>query len=364
MSRLDQPQLQPLVDALAGCLLPHGGGLTAKDAVVVCELKGLHATIQLQLGYPVEREMASLREAITAALASKGYAADVDISVFVPKVQPANNQNAVKGVKNILAVASGKGGVGKSTTSANIALALAAAGAKVGMLDADIYGPSQGLMLGIAGQRPDMYQPNMMEPITAVGGVKTVSMANLVTEDTPMVWRGPMVSGALQQLLNSTHWDDIDYLVVDMPPGTGDIQLTLSQSVPVSGSLIVTTPQDIALLDAVKGIEMFRKVHIPVLGVVENMATHQCSQCGYTEAIFGEHGGVQLAQKYQVEVLGRLPLKMSIREQTDQGTPPVFAEPDSEVSQIYRSIALRVAAELWRLTLSGPTGPTISLSDD
>jgi ATP-binding protein involved in chromosome partitioning len=260
-------------------------------------------------------------------------------------------------------VASGKGGVGKSTTAVNIALALAAEGARVGILDADIYGPSQALMLGVANLRPEMHSPNKMKPIIA-HGLQMISMGNLVTENTPVVWRGPMVSGALQQLLNQTQWDEVDYLIVDMPPGTGDIQLTLSQAVPVSGAVIVTTPQDIALLDARKGIEMFRKVNIPVLGVVENMALHICSNCGHEEAIFGNAGGERLAAQYNVELLGRLPLQMSICEQTDSGKPPVVAEPDSAVARIYREIAVKIAALLWEKSLRGAGAPTISISDD
>lgn len=364
MSLLDQPENQPIVDALKNTALPCASDLSAADALKEIKRDGDNAYIRLELGYPIAHLRDGFREQVKQALAQRVANLDLDIAWCAPKVQPANNQSAIAGVKNILAVASGKGGVGKSTTSVNIALALAEQGAKVGMLDADIYGPSQAMMLGVADKRPEMYRPNMMQPITAAGGVKMVSMGNLVTEDTPMVWRGPMVSGALQQLLHSTHWDDIDYLIVDMPPGTGDIQLTLSQSVPVSGSVIVTTPQDIALLDAVKGIEMFRKVSIPVLGVVENMATHICSKCGHGEAIFGEHGGDSLAEKYQVELLGRLPLKRSIRAQTDAGLPPLLAEPDSEVSAVYRSVALKIAAELWKLTLAGAQGPNISFADD
>ncbi len=292
-------------------------------------------------------------------------AIEVGLAVDVPaaKSLQAANVSSVPGVKNIVAVASGKGGVGKSTTAVNIALALAQAGASVGILDADIYGPSQPQMLGVGDKRPEMHGPNMIEPIDA-WGLKVVSMGNLVTDKTPMVWRGPMVSGALQQLLQNTHWQDIDYLIIDMPPGTGDIQLTLSQAVPVSGSLIVTTPQDIALLDARKGIEMFRKVNIPVLGVVENMSTHVCSNCGHVEAIFGEKGGDSLAQEYQVNVLGRLPLTMAIRVQTDQGKPPVVAEPESAVSLEYKKIAEQLALSLWQQSLAGESGPEISFSDD
>lgn len=363
MSVLDQAELAPIALALSSVALPYTDQIMASEAVTDCAFDDGKLSLSLQLGYPLA-DIEHLREQLLAALAAVAHTIDLQITWQVPRVQPANNQNSVAGVKNIIAVASGKGGVGKSTTSANLALALAASGAKVGMLDADIYGPSQALMLGISGQRPAMHSDNMMEPIAALGGVKVLSMGNLVTDDTPVIWRGPMVSGALQQLLRNTHWDDIDYLIVDMPPGTGDVQLTLSQNVPVSGSVIVTTPQDIALLDAMKGVEMFRKVEIPVLGVVENMATHICSNCGHTEAIFGELGGERLAKKYDVSLLGQLPLQLSIRQQTDQGLPPVAAEPDSEVSRQYTEIALKTAAKLWQLTLSGEQAPQISISDD
>ena len=249
-------------------------------------------------------------------------------------------------IKHIIAIASGKGGVGKSTTAVNLALALKDAGAAVGLLDADIYGPSQQLMLGISEQsRPEQRDGQWLVPIEAFG-LKTMSMGYLVTEKTPMVWRGPMAGGALQQMLEQTLWEELDYLVIDMPPGTGDIQLTLSQKASVSGAVIVTTPQDIALLDARKGIEMFAKVDIPVLGVVENMAVHICSQCGHSEHIFGAEGGERIAAEYGVPLLGSLPLALSIREQTDSGCPTVVAEPDSDNTAIFRDIAGKIAASL------------------
>lgn len=263
------------------------------------------------------------------------------VDTFIPKGPALNYGNAVNGVKNIIAVSSGKGGVGKSTTAVNLALALAKEGANVGVLDADIYGPSQPAMLGVEGQRPEVLDGKRILPIRSLG-LQLISMGNLVNENTPMVWRGPMVSGALQQLLLNTDWDNVDYLIIDMPPGTGDIPLTLSQKVPVTGSVIVTTPQDIALLDAKKGIEMFNKVNIPVFGVVENMAVHHCSKCGHEEHIFGEGGGQQLAAEYGVPVLGSLPLALNIREQTDQGRPPVFAEPESSASKSYVEIARKL----------------------
>lgn len=266
----------------------------------------------------------------------------LEITVEVPAGPTLNYGNAVSGVKNIIAVSSGKGGVGKSTTAVNLALALAHEGASVGLLDADIYGPSQPSMLGVDGQRPEVKEGNRIVPINALG-IQLISMGNLVNENTPMIWRGPMVSGALQQLLLNTDWDALDYLVIDMPPGTGDIPLTLSQKVPVTGSVIVTTPQDIALLDAKKGIEMFTKVSIPVFGVVENMAVHVCSSCGHEEHIFGKLGGEKLARLYEVPVLGSLPLALDICELTDSGKPPVADNPDSSHSLKYREIARALA---------------------
>jgi len=249
-------------------------------------------------------------------------------------------------IKHIIAVASGKGGVGKSTTAVNLALALRARGGRVGLLDADIYGPSQQLMLGVAeGVRPEQQDGQYLLPIE-VHGLRTMSMGYLVTERTPMVWRGPMAAGALAQMLEQTLWGELDYLVIDMPPGTGDIQLTLSQKTSVAGAIIVTTPQDIALMDAQKGIEMFRKVDVPILGVVENMAVHICSKCGHREHIFGEQGGERIAREYGVPLLGSLPLALSIREQTDAGRPPVIADPGSGITAIYLEMAAAVEATL------------------
>ena len=265
---------------------------------------------------------------------------------------------SLKEIKYIVAVASGKGGVGKSTTAANLALALQAEGFSTGVLDADIYGPSQPLMLGVKdGARPEVVGGNSFAPIEA-HGLKTMSLGYLLADNAPAVWRGPMATGALQQMLTQTHWGALDCLVVDMPPGTGDIQLTLAQKVPVAGAVIVTTPQDIALLDARKGVEMFRKVNIPVLGVVENMAMHTCSNCGHSEHIFGEGGGERIARDYQTELLGALPLDRKIREQVDGGNPTVVAEPESEVSQIYREIARKVMAGLQH---SGQAMPEIEI---
>lgn len=266
-------------------------------------------------------------------------------------------QDGLRDVKHIIAVASGKGGVGKSTTSVNLALALVAKGAKVGVVDADIYGPSLPLMLGVPeGTRPEVIDGKLFVPVEAQG-LKTMSMGYLVTEQTPMVWRGPMASGALLQILTQTNWGELDYLVVDMPPGTGDIQLTLAQQAQLAGAVIVTTPQDIALLDARKAIEMFHKVKIPVLGIVENMAVHHCSQCGHEEHIFGEGGGQKVALEYQTKVLGALPLSLSIREQTDAGTPTVVAEPEGPAATTYGKIAGEIIDLL--AEKGSPSGPEL-----
>jgi ATP-binding protein involved in chromosome partitioning len=270
----------------------------------------------------------------------------------------------LKGVKHLICVASGKGGVGKSTTSVNLALALHRRGARVGLLDADIYGPSQPLMLGVApGTRPRIIDGKSMAPVMA-HGIASNSMGYLVDPTTAMAWRAPMIVGAFNQILKDTLWGDLDYLIVDMPPGTGDIQLTLAQQVPVTGAVIVTTPQDVALLDARKGMELFRKVNVPLLGVVENMGTHICSACGHAEAIFGTGGGKILSRDYDTELLGSLPLDLAIRENTDRGTPIVVALPDGAVAQAYLSLADRVMEKVEALSLRGSQAPTISITDD
>lgn len=273
-------------------------------------------------------------------------------------------ENKIPGVKQIIAVASGKGGVGKSTTSVNLALALFAEGKKVGILDADIYGPSQPQMLGVGSRRPEIVSINgqqKMKPIMAYG-IQSISMGYLVTEQTPVMWRGPMATGALLQLIQQTAWDDVDVLVVDMPPGTGDIQITLAQKIPVTGAVIVTTPQDIALLDAKKAVEMFRKVNVPILGVIENMSTHICSQCGHEEHIFGDGGGERIARDYQTQLLGALPLDIRIRADVDSGKPTLVAEPDSAISKTYRTIAKNIIQQLGQ---SAETSfPEIEISDD
>lgn len=266
-------------------------------------------------------------------------------------------------VKNIVVVASGKGGVGKSTTAVNLALALAKQGHKTGLFDADIYGPSQPLMLGIApGTRPQIEDGKFMVPVQA-HGIKANSVGLLVDENQAMVWRGPMVVGAFNQILNDTRWGDLDFLIVDMPPGTGDIQLSLAQSVPVTGAIIVTTPQDVALLDAKRGIEMFRKVEVPILGIVENMSIHVCSNCGHSEHIFGDGGAGRIAENYDVPLLGELPLEAKIREQCDAGQPTVVADPDGKAAQVFAEIATKVAAQLADAG-AGRGMPNISISDD
>lgn len=328
---------------------------------------GTRVEVGLTLGYPAEGASQALAEAVNEALSALDGVelVAVEIDWDIPARGGANTGGEIPGVKNIIAVASGKGGVGKSTTAVNLALALAAEGARVGILDADIYGPSQPQMLGVGQQRPQVVEVDgkqMMRPIEA-HGIQSISMGYLVTEQTPMVWRGPMVSGALQQLLSQTQWDRVDYLIVDMPPGTGDIQLTLSQKVPVTGAVIVTTPQDIALLDAQKGIEMFRKVKVPVLGVVENMAVHICSNCGHEEHLFGAGGGERIARDYDTELLGALPLDLSIRETTDGGEPVVASDPDGAISQSYRAIARKLGAGLWQRT-GQTSGPSIRVADD
>ena len=301
--------------------------------------------VTVELGFPCKSAHEGIRAEIGEGLrAQTGLEpGKITLTTRIARHGVQRNLKPIPGVKNLIAVASGKGGVGKSTVSANIALALSAEGANVGVLDADIYGPSQPQMLGIAGEVPDTKDGKTMLPLRA-HGLQVMSMGALVDADQPMVWRGPMVTSALSQLANQTNWDNLDYLIVDMPPGTGDIQLTLAQQIPVSGSVIVTTPQDIATLDARKGLAMFRKVSIPVFGVIENMATHICSNCGHEDAIFGTGGADKIVADFDVRLLGRLPLDARIREQADSGTPTVVAEPDSAIAQAFREAAWNIGA--------------------
>ena len=309
-------------------------------------IDGATVSVDVVLGYPAKRQFEALAQLVGDALRAVPGVTDARVQVS-QQIAAHTVQRGVKllpNVKNIIAVASGKGGVGKSTTAVNLALALVSEGASVGVLDADIYGPSLPMMLGIEG-RPESPDGQSMNPMQG-HGMQANSIGFLVEQDNPMVWRGPMATSALEQLLRQTNWQDLDYLIVDMPPGTGDIQLTLSQRVPVTGAVIVTTPQDIALLDAKKGLKMFEKVGIPILGIVENMGTHICSNCGHEEHIFGAGGGARMAQEYGVEVLGSLPLDIAIREQADSGRPTVVADPDGRIAEIYREIARKVAIHI------------------
>jgi ATP-binding protein involved in chromosome partitioning len=328
---------------------------TQKDFVATKSVKNIKVdgdkvTLDVVLPYPAKMVSGEIKVMVEDKIkAATGASAVANVTWKVVAHSVQKGVKLIPGVKNIIAVASGKGGVGKSTTAVNLALALAAEGAKVGMLDADIYGPSQPTMLGIHG-RPESPDGQNLEPMVG-HGLQAMSIGFLIDVETPMVWRGPMVTQALEQLLNNTRWQDLDYLVVDLPPGTGDIQLTLAQRVPVTGAVIVTTPQDIALIDARKGLKMFEKVGVPILGVVENMSIHICSNCGHEERIFGEGGGERMCKDYGVEFLGGLPLDIRIREEADNGKPTVVTEPDSRIAQIYRQIARRVAVKVGDLAV-------------
>jgi ATP-binding protein involved in chromosome partitioning len=340
--------------------------LVSAGAVTDLGLADGELRVRLRLGFPADRYARDLEREFGELLGGLPGVSRVKVEaewgVETRSVQPG--LSPLPGIRNIIAVSSGKGGVGKSTTTVNLALALAAEGAKVGILDADIYGPSQPRMLGLSGRRPTSDDGKRIRPLDAFG-VKCMSIGFLIDEDQPMIWRGPMVTQALQQLLGDTDWGDIDYLMVDMPPGTGDIQLTLSQRVPVSGAVIVTTPQDIALLDARKGLRMYEKVKVPVLGIVENMSLHICSNCGHQEPIFGTGGGERMAEQYGVPLLGNLPLDIHIREEADAGQPSVVADPDGPAARAYLDIARRMCARLAAGgALPGAKFPTISFEDD
>jgi len=355
-----------LLDTLKGVIDPN----TGKDFVSTKQLKNLKldggdVVFDVELGYPAKSQIEALRKALIGAARTVAGVENVSVNLAT-KVVPHAVQRGVQllpNVKNIVAVASGKGGVGKSTTAVNLALALAAEGASVGILDADIYGPSQPMMMGLSG-RPESADGKTMEPLTNYG-VQVISIGFLVEPESPMVWRGPMATQALEQLLRQTNWRELDYLIVDMPPGTGDIQLTLSQRVPLTGAVIVTTPQDIALLDAKKGIKMFEKVGVPILGIVENMAVHVCEQCGHVEHIFGEGGGKRMAAEYQMDYLGALPLNLSIRVDADGGRPSVVSNPDGEIAALYKAMARQVAVKIAQRSKDfSAKFPTISVSKD
>ncbi|MCU0930958.1 MAG: iron-sulfur cluster carrier protein ApbC [Serpentinimonas sp.] len=338
---------QAIMEALRGVTDPNTGkDFVSTKAVKQLQVNDGDVSFEVELGYPAKSQIPALRKALIAAAKSVPGVDNVSANV-VTRVTAHAVQRGVQlmpNVKNIIAVASGKGGVGKSTTAVNLALALAAEGAAVGLLDADIYGPSQPMMMGIEG-RPESVDGQTMEPLENYG-VQVSSIGFLIDRDEAMIWRGPMATQALEQLLRQTNWKDLDYLIVDMPPGTGDIQLTLSQRVPMTGAVIVTTPQDIALLDARKGIKMFEKVGVPILGLVENMAVYCCPNCGHTEHIFGADGGKNMAAEYGMSYLGALPLNMSIRVQADSGMPTVVSDPDGEIAQIYKSVARQVAISI------------------
>jgi len=353
-----------VTDALKAVIDPN----TGKDFVSTKQLKNLKVeggdvAFDVELGYPAKSQTAALRKALIAAVRTLPGVHNVSVNLGTKIVAHAVQRGVqlMPKVKNIIAVASGKGGVGKSTTAVNLALALAAEGASVGILDADIYGPSQPMMMGIEG-RPESSDGQTMEPMENYG-VQVMSIGFLVDADNPMIWRGPMVTQALEQLLRQTNWSELDYLIVDMPPGTGDIQLTLSQKVPLTGAIIVTTPQDIALLDAKKGLKMFEKVGVPILGLVENMAVHVCPSCGHVEHIFGADGGKRMAEQYGVDYLGALPLNLSIREQADAGRPSVVSDPDGEIAAIYKTVARQVAVKIAAKAKDFSSKfPTISIS--
>jgi ATP-binding protein involved in chromosome partitioning len=338
---------QQLMDALKSVVDPNTGrDFVSTKAIRNLAINNADVAFEVELGYPAKSQAAGLRAALIAAARTVAGVGNVSVNVSTRITAHAVQRGVqlLPKVKNIVAVASGKGGVGKSTTAVNLALALAAEGASVGLLDADIYGPSVPMMMGIEG-RPESIDGQTMEPLENYG-VQVMSIGFLVAQDEAMIWRGPMATQALEQLLRQTNWRDLDYLIVDMPPGTGDIQLTLSQRVPMTGAVVVTTPQDIALLDAKKGIKMFEKVGVPILGIVENMAVHVCSKCGHVEHIFGADGGKKMASEYGMDYLGALPLDIQIRLQADSGKPTVVSDPDSEVAGIYKAVARQVAVSI------------------
>ncbi len=339
--------VENIQNALKSVIDPNTGkDLVSSKSAKNIKVDGADVSLDVVLAYPAKSQIDLIRKLVITALRElpgvKNVSVNVTMNIVAHTVQ--RGVKLLPNVKNVIAVSSGKGGVGKSTTAVNLALALAAEGATVGILDADIYGPSQPMMLGITG-RPESIAENTIEPMEG-HGLQASSIGFLIDPDSPMVWRGPMVTSALEQLLRQTNWRDVDYLIVDMPPGTGDIQLTLSQKVPVTGAVIVTTPQDIALLDARKGLKMFEKVGIPIIGIVENMSIYVCPNCNHQEHIFGQDGGKKMCEEYKVDFLGSLPLNLSIREQADSGRPTVVADPDGAISAIYKTIARKIAIQV------------------
>ncbi|MGL1833553.1 iron-sulfur cluster carrier protein ApbC [Rhodocyclaceae bacterium SMB388] len=364
---MSQVSRQAVEAALSRYVEPHlQRDLLSAGCVEAIGIDAGRVSLDLRFGFPVRRMAGGLREAVRGVLAQVPgvVSVDIDLSTAVAAHRADDDVGRVVGVRNVIAVASGKGGVGKSTTAVNLALALSDEGARVGMLDADIYGPSLPRMLGISG-RPSSRDGKRFQPLTGYG-LQVMSAGFLMDEEEPMIWRGSMVTQALDQLMRETEWKDLDYLLVDMPPGTGDIQLTLAQNVSVAGAVIVTTPQDIALLDASRGYRMFEKVGVSVLGIVENMGLHVCSCCGHQEHVFGDGGGARMSARYGLELLGALPLDIHIREQADGGKPTVVADPDGPVAQAYRTIARRIAAKLSLLAAggSGQSFPKIAIEDD
>jgi ATP-binding protein involved in chromosome partitioning len=342
------PATEPSITAAIQTVIDPNTGrdFVAGKQVRNLRIQGADVSFDVELGYPAKSQIPALRRALVEAVRGVSGVENVSVNLSTHVIAHAVQRGVqlLPAVKNIVAIASGKGGVGKSTMAVNLALALAAEGASVGILDADIYGPSQPMMLGVQG-RPESADGKTMEPMEN-HGVQVMSIGFMIEADNPMIWRGPMATQALEQLLRQTNWRELDYLIVDMPPGTGDIQLTLSQRVPLTGAVIVTTPQDIALLDARKGLKMFEKVGVPILGVVENMAVYHCPNCGHTEHIFGADGGKKMAAQYGVDYLGALPLSLSIREQADSGRPTVVADPDGEIAALYKTVARQVAVKI------------------
>ncbi|SFV78195.1 Scaffold protein for [4Fe-4S] cluster assembly ApbC, MRP-like [hydrothermal vent metagenome] len=359
MADLTQDQIEKILEGVVDIYTEID--IVSSHAVDSITIDGDQVTVDILLGYPAQGYHQALSSAITDTLSAAGINnATVNIDTKIAAYSTQKGVDTLPEVKNIIAVASGKGGVGKSTTAVNLALALQAEGAKVAILDADIYGPSQPRMLGVSKLRPDQSAEGKLLPILG-HGMQSMSIGYLVDEESPMIWRGPMVTQALEQMLRDTLWRGVDYMVIDLPPGTGDTQLTLSQKIPVSGSVIVTTPQDIALIDAKKGLKMFEKVNIPILGIVENMSLHICSNCGHEEAIFGKGGGKAMAEEAGVNFLGELPLEMEIRTDVDEGTPTVAKDPDGRVAEIYKEIARKVAAKLTQQDKAMGAFPSITI---